>query len=171
MSIGSLIFGKKYTIGELMNIDKGRQERSINCTVKLVDSFLTLKEESLSQKFKNLFNKNNIKVCYLTLKLAVTGNTGNTHTVFIQIDPDFSAKSWSGNSVKIYCDCNDFKYRSAFILNKRDSLFANERLKIALGQALADAPTGKRGTTLLCKHAFAALTWLMNNYENIMSTL
>lgn len=171
MSIGSLIFGSRYTIGELMKIDQGRQERSVNCSVSLVDTFVTIKEESLSQKFKSLFSKNNIKVCYITLKLKVVSNTGNTHYVFIQIEPDFSAKSWATNNVRIYCDCNDFKYRSAFVLNKRGSLFSNERIKIALGQAMSDAPTGKGGTTTLCKHAHAALSWLMNNYENVMSTL
>jgi hypothetical protein len=170
--IGSLIFGKRFTIGELMNVDQGRQERSINCSVSLVNTYITMKEESLAQKFKSLFsNSNNIKVCYLTLKLKVLSNTGHNHYIFIQLEPDFSAKAWANNSVRIYCDCNDFKFRSSYILGKRNSLFINEKTKIALGQAMTDAPTGKKGTTPLCKHAYAALSWLMNNYETIMTTL
>ena len=44
-------------------------------------------------------------------------------------------------------------------------------IKLTLGQALTDKPDGKRGTTLLCKHVYAALQWLMTNYDNVMGAL
>lgn len=165
------IFGKRYTIGELMNIDQGRQGRANNCSVSLVDTFFTLKEEGITAKFAQLFSGNTLKVCYLTLKLKVLSDTGNPHFVFIQLEPDFSRTDWANNQVRVYCDCADFKFRSAYILDKRDSLFVNDWVKLGLGQALTDKPNGKKGVTTLCKHSFAALQWLMSNYQNLMNTL
>ena len=165
------ILGKPYTLGELMKVDQGRQDRAAKCAVRLDNTFYTLKEETPLSKFKNLFTKNTLKVFYITLKLAVTSDTGNTHYVYIQIDPDFSLTNWAENRVKIYCDCADFMYRSAYLLDKRDSLFKNEWIRGTLGQAMTEEPKGKRGVTLLCKHSFAAFQWLMANYKQIMSTL
>lgn len=165
------LFGKRYTISELMTIDEGRQNRANNCSVSLTNIFYSVKQESVIGKFKSLFATNNIKVFYITLKLKVKSDTGNSHNVFIQLEPDFTMHDWKNNRVRIYCDCADFKYRSAYILDKRDSLFANDWIKMALGQATTDIPTGKKGVTTLCKHAYAAVTWLSTNYEKIMMEL
>lgn len=165
------IFGKRYTVGELMNIDQGRQGRAGNCSVSLVNTYFSLKEEGIAAKFAQLFGGNTLKVCYITLKLKVKSDTGNSHFVFIQLEPDFSLNDWSNNQVRVYCDCADFKYRSAYLLDKRDSLFANDWIKLTLGQALTDKPDGKKGTTLLCKHVYAVLQWLMTNYDNVMGAL
>lgn len=155
-----------------MNIDKARQLRAAGCVPNLVKTFHTIKQEGVLDKFKSFVTgKTSIKVYYITFKFEVTSDTGNTHTVFIQVDPDFSLKNWSANRVKIYCDCADFKYRSAYILDKRSSLFTTTKIKTALGQAMTEVPTGKKGTTLLCKHSFAALSWLMGNYANVMKTI
>ena len=165
------LFGKKYTIGDLMNVDQGRQSRAQGCKVSLLDTFFIMKEETLAQKFRALFSsQNKLKVFYIVLKLSVTSDTGHTHTVFIQIEPDFSLSNYTDNQVKLYCDCQDFKYRSAYTLKKRDSLFANDLIKIKLGEALTKTPT-KQSTTPLCKHCYAALEWLLQNYESIMRTL
>lgn len=173
--IGSVLnglFGRQYTIGDLMNIDAGRQQKASGCSVTLDKTFHILKQENLLGKLTSLLTgKSNIKVYYVVFKFSVMSDTGHAHTVFIQTDPDFSLKNWTGNKVKVYCDCQDFKYRSAYLLNQRNSLFSNNKIKIALGQAITDAPKGKRGTTLLCKHAFAALSWLMKNYSVVMKTI
>lgn len=154
-----------------MNIDSGRQSRAAGCYVTLEDSFVSMKEEGVAAKFRSLFSQNLIKVFYVTLKLKVVSSSGTSHYVFIQLEPDFTSSAWAGNRVKVYCDCADFMYRSAYILNKRDSLFTNAWTKTALGQALTNAPTGNKGTTTLCKHAYAALNWLMANYQTVMSSL
>lgn len=163
------LFGKPFTVGELMAIDQGRQGKALQSSVTLEDTFFTLKEEGILSKFKSLFTGNTIKTLYITLKLKVISDTGNPHTVFIQLDPDYSTNGWYGNKVRIYCDCNDFKFRSAYTLAKRGSLFENQMTKVALGQAISEAP--KRGTNTLCKHGYAALNWLMSNYKSIMSTI
>lgn len=165
------LFGKPYTIGELMKIDQGRQARAAGCTVSLVDTFYTLQEETPLAKFKSLFTKNTIRTFYITLKFVVKSDTGNGHEVFVQIDPDFSMTDWQNNRIKIYCDCADFMYRSAYILDKRDSIFANNSIKARLGAALTDIPKGKKGVTLLCKHSYAVVLWLSNNYNKIMKDL
>lgn len=163
------LFGKPYTIGELMSIDQARQGKALQSSVSLVDTFFTVKEESLAAKIRSFFTGNTVKKLYITLKLKVVSDTGNPHYVFIQLDPDYSTRMWQGNCVRIYCDCNDFKFRCAYSLSRRDSLFDNQHVRIALGQAMTDAP--KRGSGTLCKHGFAALNWLMSNYTNVMSTL
>lgn len=174
MALDSLLkglFGKPYTIGELMNIDGNRQGKAGGCSVSLVETFLTMKEESILSKFKAYFTGGIAKFYYITMKLAVSSDTGHLHYVFIQVDPDFDKGNPMGNHIKIYCDCPDFKYRSAYVLNKRNSLFDNDMSRSGLGQAINDAPTGKRGTTLLCKHAFAAVQWVMSNYSSVMTNL
>ena len=70
----------------------------------------------------------------------------------------------------IYCSCADFKYRSAYTLDSRGSLFKTTKISAALGSAVNEAPK-KLGTTLLCKHSYAALVWLMNNYRSVMKSI
>lgn len=169
--LGSLI-GSQYTMGELMNIDSTRQEKAGYCSVNLVKTFHELKEESVFDKFRSaLLGKTQVKTYYVIFKLKVTSDSGKSYTVIIKTNPDFDLNKWSNNKVKIFCDCPDFKYRSAYLLNKRNSLFSNEKVKTLLGQSLSDAPKSKTKTTLLCKHSYAALQWLINNYSNIMKTI
>lgn len=169
--LGSLV-GSQYTMGELMNIDSARQERAGSCSVSLVKTFHELKEESVFDKFRSaLLGKTSVKTYYVIFKLKVTSGSGRSYTVIIKTNPDFDLNKWASNKVKIFCDCPDFKYRSAYILNKRNSLFINEKIKTLLGQSLSDAPKSKSKTSLLCKHSFAALQWLINNYSTIMKTI
>lgn len=164
------IFNKQYTIGELMNIDSARQGRASVCQVKLIKTYHEVKRENLLDKFKSLFTgKSSVITYYVTFKFQVTSGSGHSYNVFIRTNPDFSLKNWASNTVKIYCECADFKYRSAYTLDKRNSLFKTPKIQSALGSALTDAPT--RGTTLLCKHSYAALQWLMNNWSSIMKTI
>lgn len=163
---------KQYTIGDIMNIDAGRQTKAAQCQVNLIKTFHELKPETLIDRFRSTFlGKSIIKSYYVIFKFSITSDTGNAHTVFIKVNPDFDLQDWDKNKVKVYCDCADFKYRSAYELNKHSSLFLTDKIKLALGSAITDAPKGKIGTTLLCKHTFAALSWLVKNYTNIMKTI
>lgn len=174
--IGSILdklFGRQYTLGELMNIDEDRQRKSYDYSVKLVKTYHQVKPESLLSKFKSFFLGNNTALMYYVIfKLSVTSNSsGKSYEVIIRTDPDYDLNNWMNNRVKIYCSCPDFKYRSAYVLEKRNSLFTNDRIKTALGSAMVDAPKGKHRTSLLCKHAFAALSWLLDNYQTVMKTI
>lgn len=169
-SVVKNILGIQYTIGELMNIDAKRQLKAKRCRVKLIKTYHHLKRESILDRFRALFRSRTINKLYLIFKFEVRSDTGNKHTIYIQTNPDFSLQNWAGNKVKIYCDCADFKYRSAYILAQRNSLFLTGALQSKLGGAENEAPK-RIAPTLLCKHAFASLNWLMNNYQKVMGTV
>lgn len=155
-----------------MNIDSGRQERAAGCTVKLNKTYHELKEESILDRFKARFlGRSTAKRYYVIFKFDVVSDKGSKHSVFIRVSPDFDLNKWKTNKVKIYCDCADFKFRSAYILAQHDSLFLTPNIQTELGPAVKDAPRGKHPTSLLCKHAFAALTYLVNNYSTLMNTI
>ena len=81
------IFKPRYTISELLSIDQGRQARAASCRVTLVNTFYSLKEETLMDKVKNFLNKSpKRQVFYITFKFQVKSDTGNTHPVYIQVD-------------------------------------------------------------------------------------
>lgn len=166
------IFKKQYTIGDVMNIDSGRQERAAGCTVSLVKTYHELASEGVIEKFKSkVLGKAVVKKYYITFKFEVSSDKGHKHIVFIRVAPDFDLTQWNSNKVKIYCDCQDFKYRSAYLLGQHDALFLNSKISSALGPAVSDAPRGKHATSLLCKHAYAALNYLVSNYSSIMKTV
>jgi len=160
------------TIGELMNVDPGRQFRAQMCSVSLQKTYHEIRNETLLERIKAFFLGNsNIRAYYVIFKLSVLSDSGSKHTVLIRVSPDFNTSRLMSNKVKIYCDCYDFKYRSAYILNDRNGLFLNDRIKINLGAALTDKPKTKTQTTYLCKHSYAALQWLVSNYSNLMKTI
>lgn len=154
-----------YSVGEIMNIDSGRQERASQCKTELVKIFHEIKRETLPGKGSAF------EMYYVIFKLKVTSGTGTPHTVLIRVSADQGNTNWFERGVQIYCDCADFKYRSAYGLGREGSLFVNDRIKIALGEALVDAPKGKTKTTLLCKHSWAALRWFQDNYNTITRTI
>lgn len=169
--LGKLL-GRQLTIQELMNIDQGRKDRASECTVKLVKVYHVLKDESILDKFRVVFlGKTVIKIYYLVFKFEVTSKSGNTYEVIIQTSPDYDINNWKNSKCKVYCGCKDFKYRSAYLLDKNNTLFLSDKIKIRLGQAITEAPKSKTPTTLLCKHSMAALQYLVNNYQNIIKTI
>ena len=166
------LFVRKYTIGELLVVDSNRTEKANNSTVELVKVFHELKQEDLLSKIRAFFGgKTSVLAYYIIFKLKVKSDTGHSHIVFVKTNPDFDLTDWSSNKVQIYCDCADFKYRSAYKLNQHDSLFLNDSIKVALGAALTDTPKSKTATSPLCKHAVAALNWVVSNYSNLMKTI
>ena len=171
-SILSSIISSQYTMGELMNIDAERQERASGCSVSLVKTYHEIKKESLADKFRSFFLGQPILTTYYVIfKFKVTSGSGKSYDVIIRTNPDFDLNNWINNKVQIYCGCPDFKYRSAYLLGRRKSLFLNDKIKTLLGESLTEAPKSKTKTSLLCKHSFAALQWLINNYSTIMRTI
>lgn len=161
---------KQITIGELMTIDAGRIEKASGCVVSLERTYHELKKASLLDKFKALFKSSGLVNAYFVIfKLSVVSGSGNKYTVIIRVNPDFDLNRWESNPCKIYCNCPDFKFRCAYTLAQRGGLFINEKIRIELGQAITDKP--KRKPSYLCKHSYAALNWLIENYSNIMKTI
>lgn len=169
--INSLV-GGQYTMGELMNIDSGRQERAGMCSVTLERTYHEIKKETVLDKFRSaLLGKTLVNTYYVIFKFKVTSGSGKSYTVIIKTSPDFDLQNWTDNKVQIYCNCPDFKYRSAYTLGRRNSLFLSDKIKTSLGEALSEAPKSKTKTSLLCKHSFAALQWLVSNYSSVMKSI
>ncbi len=167
-----LFVKKPYTIGELMSIDSGRQERAQYCTVEHLKTYHQLQPETLGDKIRQFFlGETHVNAYFLILHLRVTSPGKEPKNVYIKLNPDFNLTKWYDNMVKIYCDCPDFKYRSAYILNERKSLFLNDKVRNELGSALTETPKRGAKTSLLCKHAFAALQWVVENYTSIMRVI
>ena len=161
---------KLVTIGELMQIDISRITKSSECDVNLIGTYHELKKTSLLDRFRSLFSgKGVVNAYWVVFKFQVTSTSGKPYTVLVKTNPDFDLRDWENNTCQIYCSCPDFKFRSAYTLNQRGALFKNNRISIDLGPALSDKP--KREPSLLCKHSYAALSWLTRNYSNIMKTI
>ena len=172
-SILSNLLTKSYTISELMAIDQARQERAGSCQVNLVETYHEIQKESILDKFKRMFfrDKNTMNIHYVIFKFKVTSDTGNIHTVIVRTHPDYAGTEGLNNRVQIYCTCRDFQFRSAWVLNQHKSLFRSDATEAKLGRAITEAPKANHTKSLLCKHAFAVLSYLSNNYSYIMQTL
>ena len=162
-SILSNLLTKSYSISELMSIDSGRQERAGACSVRLEETYHEIQKESILDKFKRMFfrDKSMMNIHYVIFKFKVISNTGNEHTGTEGLE----------NKVQIYCTCRDFQFRSAYILNQHKSLFRSDATEARLGRAITEAPKKGHSTSLLCKHAYAALNYLQSNYQFIMQSL
>jgi hypothetical protein len=162
----------KLTIGDLMSVDASRQYKAQFCVVSLEKVYHEIKKETIPEKIKSFFlGRSNVSAYYLIFKLKVTSDSGKVHKVYIRTNPEYDPSRVLSNRVEIYCDCFDFKYRAAYILNQKKALFLNNRIKLELGSALTDKPKTTTMTTYLCKHAYAGIQWLVSNYSNIMKTL
>lgn len=163
---------ESYTIGELMSIDPGRIERSMGCSVSLLRTFHEVKKASLLDKFRSWFQgKSLVNIYYVIFQFQVLSSSGKKYQVIIKCSPDFNLTEWTSNKVQIYCQCPDFQYHSAYILKQGNSLFLTDRTRSALGEAVSKSPRGKTRPSFLCKHAYAALSYLVNNYSSIMRTI
>ena len=161
------------TLGDLMNVtDNNKVMKASLCKVELVDIYHDVEQIGLLDKIKNFFlGKNIINIYHITFKFKVISDTGDTHIVFIRIKPDYELTNWTNNSAQVYCDCESFKYQSAYLLNQYNSLFLNDKTRIALGPAITQAPKNMARTSTLCKHSLAAVNFLVNNYASIMKTI
>lgn len=160
-------FSKELTIGDLMNIDPGRIKRSEMLEkVKLVEVYNILREESILGKILRFFKLKTLPIFYKVVKYSVLSNSGSTYIVFIKVSPGFDINRFYRNKVQVFCNCADFKYRSAYILNKHDNVYINQSTKDFLGIALTTAPT-KVGTTPICKHIYAVIEQFKLDYKKL----
>lgn len=169
-SILSNIFNKKWTISDIYNTDYSRQMKSSSCYASFTEVFCELKRESIVDKFKRFFvrNKQIMNLLYVIFKFSVTSDSGHTYNVYIRTQYDPEMRLYMRNEVEIYCECHDFKFNSAWTLNQHSALFKSERSVLNLGVAITNAPKKKKGT-ILCKHAYAALTTFVQSYSSYMS--
>lgn len=169
---GSL-FKKRWSIKDLMDIDETRQTKAAACIVTHTDTFHVIQKETILGKFKKFFtrDKATMNVYYVVFKFNVVSDSGSANTVYIQTQPDFNGTEFMNNKVQIYCSCKDFMYRSAWVLKQHESLYRSLETDQKLGTALVDEPKATTKTSILCKHAYAALRFLSTNYSTLMRNL
>lgn len=169
---------KTLTLNDLINIDPGRLDRSNYLLPQFDKVYHVVKKETLWERVRRFFlRKDNytINMYYLVFAYNVSSPNGAVHRVFIEIQPNSNRSSFFDNVAKVYCDCADFKYRFAWLLNKRGNLFKNKRIELELGIALQQEPTEKTklrsSGSHICKHCYAAVNHLASNYDQIVANI
>ena len=142
----------------MMNTDPGRGQRASACTVQFLGKQYILSTETLPDRLRNTLKRSQVGTYYIVFKFQVTSPNGHTHKVYIQTLP---VADLSGPA-KVYCDCNDFKFRCAYALEQAGGLLRNPKSDGKLGEAITTAPKSPTGT-ILCKHALAAINELTRN--------
>lgn len=171
MALFNLFSQSPLTLRDLVNVDSGRVERSQLLSVNLDKVYYRVKKESLWDKIRSLFKRNNtsINMYYVILKFSVFSPSGNTYNVIIEFQPNPNLNNLFNNRVRVYCDCPSFKFQSAYLLNKKGSLFRSSKTDVKLGQAITDAPDPRRTkTSTICKHTLACIRWISDNINYVM---
>lgn len=170
---GSIFGLDPYSISDLMSLDDGRTSKSSSLSVNLEGVFHRVQKESIWDKIKKFFTRNKVSInlYHLDIKYKVNCPSGSTYTVLIELNPNFNSNKFLENPIKVYCQCEDFKYRCAYDLNKRKNLLRNNKIDTSLGQALTDSPKKGFKTSPACKHVYACLLDLKKNYKTILKSL
>lgn len=161
------LFYKTFKVSDLLDIDEGRMDRSRDLICRLDNVYNILREDTFFEKLKNLFRSKKPKMFYKVFKYHIISNSGQSYTVFIKVAPSFNIKNFMDNKIEVFCQCADFKYRVAYMLNQRDNLFRNPNIDAHLGIALTTKPTQVE-TSHLCKHVYRALMEFRLNINNLI---
>ena len=152
------ILGKSWGLSDMLASDPSRGAKANACTVQFLGKQYILSSETLPDNLRNTLKRSQVGTYYIVFKFLVTSETGHTHKVYIQTLP---VADLSGPA-KVYCDCNDFKFRCAYVLGQHGSLLRSPKTDSKLGEAVTTAPKSLSGTAL-CKHALAAVQELLRN--------
>ena len=165
-------FGRAWSIGEIYKTNQVRQFKSTGCTVTYQGVTRILEKASIVDRWKSLFfrNKSIMNTLYVVFKFSVMSNeSGKSYPVFVKVMYDTYGNLVMDGKVQIYCGCPDFKFGSAYELNNHKSLYRSEETDIELGPAITTAPKKRKSDSVLCKHAYAALSYFIGNYLTLMS--
>lgn len=159
-------FNRTLTIGDLIDIDSQRIDKSRKLKVRLDTRFNVIKQETWLDKLFRLFKRGPKYIYYRIYKFEVKSDSGNTYTVLIKVSPGFDERKFMKNKVQVFCSCADFMYRAAYNLNKSDNLVLIKSTRESLGKALSEAPTRVQ-TTPVCKHVYAAIEYLYDHRKEL----
>lgn len=174
MGLFNIFSQNPLTLGELINIDQGRKDRSLDLSIRLEKVYHLVKRESLWDRIKSIFrrSKTQINMYYSVLKFSVGSPSGNTYTVLIEFQPNPDLRLVMSNKIKVYCSCPSFKFQSAYLLNKKGNLYRLSKTDTMLGQALTDSPDSKKThVSTICKHTYACIQWMNNNIEQLIKDM
>lgn len=165
------------TLNDLVQIDAGRMDRAAYLIPTLDKVYHIVRKETIWDKVKKFFQRGNtsINMYYTVFAYNVSSPSGGVYRVLIEIQPNFNRAAFFDNVARVYCNCADFKFRYAWELNKRKNLFRNSRISQELGIALQQEPTDKTknssGGSHMCKHVYAAVKHLADNYDQIIASI
>lgn len=163
-----MIWNKTLTTRDLLNISQARKDRAKDLkSVKFIARYVTIVNRPTTgflRKIISLF-KNPVTMS-LVYKFEVRSNSGKTYKILIDAPNDLSMESFLKAKLKVFCECADFKYRSAYGLNKTNNLYLNKATKDHLGIAITDEPT-KITPTPSCKHIYATVNYFYANFNSI----
>lgn len=164
------LFDTKWTLQDIYSADQSRQMKASSCVASLEKVDREIVRKPIYDKWKSLFfrNKSTMNTLMVTFTINVSSDSGHAHKVIIKTQYDPSNLLYTRNEIQVYCDCADFKYSSAYILEHHGALYRSDLTDIKLGPSITTAPKRTR-STVLCKHAYAALGWFMSNYQYLMS--
>lgn len=152
---------------ELLDIDQGRIERSKDLSVKLEWSKMLInKRKGFISKLIG-FIKGEAYITTNLLKFKVINSkSGSSYTCYVELEPKNSFDKLLKTKVKIFCSCNDFKYRAAYYLNKDNNLFKAPIIEEHLGIALTEKPRIIKPTNM-CKHMYAVVDYIKSEIKNL----
>lgn len=154
-------------LAELIQIDKDRIKRSEDIKVELKWNKIVTYNQNLFKKFWRIITRRNIVLVHNLYKFEVTNKSnGNVNILYLEIEPQKSLNKIMSSRVKVFCQCADFKFRSAYILNQEDNLFRSPKLDEHLGIALTVPPT-KIIPTPVCKHVYAMIDYVRNHLTKL----
>jgi hypothetical protein len=162
------IFDKTLTIKDLLDIDQGRIDRSKNLVnIKLVKQFNIIREEPAKVwNIIKFLKKKTVKNFYTVFDYKILSDSGKKYAIFIKVAPSFKYSNFLKNKVQVACNCEDFKFRAVYELNKFQNLYRTPKLDYHFGIALTTAPT-KVVTTPICKHVFLAIDQFKKDFPNL----
>lgn len=152
---------------DLLDIDKERINRSADISVDTEYSKILLtKRKGLFSKLAGLLKREPYIATRLVKFTCTNVKSKNTYTCFIEFEVIDDKSKLLKSRVKVFCTCNDFKYRAAYILNKDNNLFVVPSTEKYLGIAMTEPPRLVKPTTL-CKHLYAVVDYIQDNLSKL----
>ena len=110
-----------------------------------------------------------MNILWVEFSFSVMSNeSGKSYPIKIRLQYDPYQELIRKGKIQVYCGCPDFKFNSAYELNRHGALYRSEETDIKLGPSITTAPKRQRKGAL-CKHSYAAVRYLMENYKTLMS--
>lgn len=152
---------------ELLEIDQERIKRSED--IKVIHEWTNVIQydrKSLASKIWGFLTWSPKIINKLLRFRVVNKKSGSEYVVYLEISPKRSFNKILSSRVKVFCKCDDFKYRAAYILNQDKNLFRAPVIDKHLGIALTEKPRVVK-TTTMCKHIYAVIDYVKDNLNKL----
>jgi len=139
-----------------------RRQKAKDMQVSLKDRSYYLKQLSLAQHIIGFFRKKKVNTVFLLAEFEVL-NLTNHRKKKVYIDIPYSRlmteKKVKESNMKVYCSCEDFKYRFAYWLNQDKNCIRDTAIDEHLGIALTQKPV-ITSEAMFCKHIIGVVEYI-----------